>query len=251
MSYVRVESSVRTNRKFLKAGPAPSWLWLCGLLYCQEGLTDGFIPDEAIDFLGVRNARRLVEHLIGAGLWAETEGGWQIHDYLVHNKSADEVNSIKQMRKQFGSKGGKAKAKQVASDVASDTFYPYTSTATATATATAAKEKKESRETSSLPSVLVFQTIGNGPKTWDLSQQQIELWIESYPGVDVLGECKKAKAWLNANHLKTAGGMSKFLVRWLGRSADKATGRLPVEPIAGPKQADNVSRYLAQKWGTS
>ena len=44
MAWVRIESSVARHKKFQQAGPAASWLWLCGLLYCQEGLTDGVIP---------------------------------------------------------------------------------------------------------------------------------------------------------------------------------------------------------------
>jgi hypothetical protein len=109
MSYARVETSVRTHRKFIKAGPAPSWLWLCGLLYCQDALTDGFIADETLDYLGVKNARRLVLHLETANLWDRVDGGWQIHDYLKHNKPATEINRIKAERRQGGNLGGRPK----------------------------------------------------------------------------------------------------------------------------------------------
>lgn len=105
--YARIYSSVRTNRKFLSAGPAPCWLWVCGLLYCQEGLTDGVIPSEAIEFLGVKNARRLAGHLVTAGLWEVVEGGWRIHDYLDHNKPAAEVRRITNERREGGKKGGR------------------------------------------------------------------------------------------------------------------------------------------------
>lgn len=107
MSWVKVESSVARNRKFVKAGPAASWLWLCGLAYCQEGLTDGFIPLEAIDFLGVKHAGRLAPYLVAAGLWELTDGGWQVHDYLKHNKDAATVEQILQQRRDGGVKGGR------------------------------------------------------------------------------------------------------------------------------------------------
>src|SRR5688572_5974240 len=107
MSHVRVDSSVPRNRKFLQAGPAPSWLWLCGLAYCQEGLTDGFIPDEAIDSLGVpKNARRLAAHLERARLWEKVDGGWQVHDYLKHNRSASTVRQIQDDKRVAGARGG-------------------------------------------------------------------------------------------------------------------------------------------------
>lgn len=108
MAWLRIESSVSRNRKFVKAGPGPSWLWVCGLAYCQEGLTDGFIPLEAIDFLGVKSARHLAKHLVAAGLWDAVEGGWQVHDYLKHNRPASDVRRLQDERRQAGANGGKA-----------------------------------------------------------------------------------------------------------------------------------------------
>ncbi|MEY2873490.1 MAG: hypothetical protein RLZZ373_861 [Pseudomonadota bacterium] len=108
MSYVRVESSVPRHRKFLKAGPAPSWLWLCGLAYCQEGLTNGFIPEEALTSLGVpKNAPYLAERLVKAGLWDLVSGGWMVHDYLEHNRSSEQVGDLKAKRKKAGEAGGR------------------------------------------------------------------------------------------------------------------------------------------------
>jgi len=108
MAWMKVETSVSRNRKFVKAGPGPSWLWLCGLAYSKESLTDGFIPDEALEFLGVRSARNLVKHLVSAGLWDVVDGGWRIHDYFDHNKSAADVKAETDSKVEAGRKGGKA-----------------------------------------------------------------------------------------------------------------------------------------------
>lgn len=108
MSYARVETSVRTNRKFLQAGSSASWLWLCGVLYCQESLTDGFIPFEAVKFLGVDNPKPLIPKLVHARLWDEVDGGWMVHDYLQHNKSAESINQIKDTKRRVGKQGGEA-----------------------------------------------------------------------------------------------------------------------------------------------
>lgn len=107
MAYVMVEASVRTHPKFLAAGPEASWLWFCGLGYCQDGLTDGFIPESAIEYLGVKRARSLAKRLVSARLWEHVSGGWQMHDYLDHNKSATEVRAIMRLRKEGGKKGGR------------------------------------------------------------------------------------------------------------------------------------------------
>lgn len=107
MAYIVVEASVRTHRKFLAAGPAASWLWLCGLGYCQDGLTDGFIPKSAIEFLGVKGAAKLAPKLVAVGLWEEDRDGWQMHDYLDHNKSAKEIRSVMRRRAEGGVLGGR------------------------------------------------------------------------------------------------------------------------------------------------
>ena len=145
MAWIRVESSVARNRKFVKAGPAPSWLWLCGLAYCQEGLTDGFIPAEALNYLGVKNARQLAGHLVTAGLWDAVENGWQVHDYLAHNRSAADVDAIRQTRAEGGKRGGRPKKNLPNNlDVSTNVTLPETlpqnhgnpSTSTSTSTST-------------------------------------------------------------------------------------------------------------------
>jgi hypothetical protein len=107
MAWVKVESSVSRNRKFVKAGPAPAWLWLCGLAFCQEGLTDGFIPTESLDYLGVKNAKNLAARLVEARLWDPVPGGWRIHDYLEHNKPAAEIRRTSRARAEGGTLGGR------------------------------------------------------------------------------------------------------------------------------------------------
>ena len=69
--------------------------------------------------------------------------------------------------------------------------------------------------------VLAFPTIG-AVKTWPLQALQIERWQALYPTVDVLAECRKALAWIDANpsKRKTAKGMPRFLVHWLNTATD-------------------------------
>lgn len=109
MAYIQVEASVRTHKKFLKAGPAASWLWLCGMGYCQDGLTDGFIPFEAIDYLGVKPtiARKLKSVLVAERLWHDVAGGWRVHDYLEHNRAAVDVRATRERRRAGGALGGR------------------------------------------------------------------------------------------------------------------------------------------------
>lgn len=147
MAYIQVEASVRTHKKFLKAGPAASWLWLCGMGYCQDGLTDGFIPFEAIDYLGIKGntARKLKVTLVAVGLWEEVPGGWRVHDYLEHNKSAEMIRLTRGRRAEGGKNGGRPTKEETlpqtfeVSDKVNHTQNPshlISSASTATATAT-------------------------------------------------------------------------------------------------------------------
>lgn len=48
-------------------------------------------------------------------------------------------------------------------------------------------------------------------------------WAAAYPGVNVLTELIKARAWLDANacYKKTANRMKRFLVNWMSRAQNQ------------------------------
>lgn len=103
------------------------------------------------------------------------------------------------------------------------------------------------------PALLEFPTVGKGPKTWALTEALCAEWRELYPGLDVLGECRKALAWVNANHPKTARGMPAFLVGWLNRSTNRG-GRVASSSAAtgtGPSGVPDAKStpYRDMKWG--
>lgn len=84
--------------------------------------------------------------------------------------------------------------------------------------------------------LLVFPVVGVGPKTWVLTTARVSEWQESFPGLGIEAEARKALAWLNANpgRRKTARGMPAFLVRWLSRAVDSGrNGRVYGVPTAG------------------
>jgi hypothetical protein len=63
---------------------------------------------------------------------------------------------------------------------------------------------------------------------WVLDEAQVSSWAELYPTLDVLAECRKAKAWLHSSRVaKTGKGMPRFLVNWLNRSVDRAQSHGP------------------------
>lgn len=98
MSWVRLDDRFPRHPKTLAAiaagGPDAGWLWACGLAWCSDYLTDGFIPSSALDSVapGLRGKKveKAAQALVTAGLWFFSENVFRVHDYHQWNPSADE-----------------------------------------------------------------------------------------------------------------------------------------------------------------
>ncbi len=55
---------------------------------------------------------------------------------------------------------------------------------------------------------------------WYLTQEQVQRWEETYPDLDVLGEAKRARDYLEAKGPRTSDGMPLFLVNWFNRGVN-------------------------------
>lgn len=83
-------------------------LWL----YCHRNMTDGKVPTGQISRALTTKTRR---ELIEAGFLIEGEKSFEMHDYLKHQMSASDVETLTNRRKKAGALGGKARAKNLAS----------------------------------------------------------------------------------------------------------------------------------------
>lgn len=92
------------------------------------------------------------------------------------------------------------------------------------------------------PVVLWFPIVGGkggkGPTEWPLRQSKIAEYGESFPGVDVPREARKALQWCRDNpaRRKTARGMPAFLSRWFAKVQDSGRTILRMPAHSG-KQA--------------
>ena len=101
MAWLKIDDQFADHPKIVQAGPLASWLHMTAMCYAARYLTDGFVPRKAlprmVDFSGVTqdgtpiDVGTLAAQLVTAGLWAATETGWQIHDYLEYNPSRAQV----------------------------------------------------------------------------------------------------------------------------------------------------------------
>lgn len=97
MAWLKIDDRVRTHVKIVAAGPQAAWFWFCGICYCREHLTDGFIPTGMLASLcpGVSGAqaKRHARKLIEVGLWHEAPGGFTVHDFLDWNPSRAQIEA--------------------------------------------------------------------------------------------------------------------------------------------------------------
>lgn len=99
MAWGRLHDRANGNGKLLALSDAGWRMWGCGLIYCQDNLTDGFIPEAAIFTFGVKARNKIVvadelcQSLVpGRGpLWHKVAGGYQVHDFLDWNDPREKV----------------------------------------------------------------------------------------------------------------------------------------------------------------
>lgn len=96
MRYARIEENAMDHPKFIALNAGAWRLWCEGNTYCQRQLTDGFIPATAVKGFRYYSAgaqKQLLEALVPnkGPLWERVDGGYQMHDYLDWNDSAEKV----------------------------------------------------------------------------------------------------------------------------------------------------------------
>jgi hypothetical protein len=114
--FIRVSVDLPLNPKLAMIDePAAGWAYVVSLCYCGQNLTDGSFPLSAV--LRLAGVKRTVPRLlIDAGLWHETghdcprcpqpmAGSAVVHDYLEHQRSAEEARSLRDARREAGRKG--------------------------------------------------------------------------------------------------------------------------------------------------
>lgn len=82
MVWVKLDDRWPEHPKTVQVGDRAAFLFVSGLCYCARNRRDGFIPEGIVSQLTpARNAGRLAEKLVVAGLWERVDGGFQVHDY--------------------------------------------------------------------------------------------------------------------------------------------------------------------------
>lgn len=90
MVWFRVDDNLSMHVKAVTAGNSALGLWVRAGSWCARHLTDGHVPTAIATSLGTK---REIAALIRAGLWVETEGGYEFHEWGAWQPSEAEVRS--------------------------------------------------------------------------------------------------------------------------------------------------------------
>lgn len=89
-------------------------LWVMAGTWCAKELTDGFVPDYTIDDFASSPA--MAAHLVRAGLWENTDGGWQFVGWANYQFTKEQVlarRSAEAEKKQRARDAAKKRSEQV------------------------------------------------------------------------------------------------------------------------------------------
>ncbi|MFC0041048.1 hypothetical protein [Actinomadura rayongensis] len=101
-TYIRLHDGMPDHPKIEALSDRAFRLLITCWCWCSRHLTDGHIPGATWAKRGTPRARA---ELLAAGLVEQTRDGVRMHDYLRHQRSAAEVDQLRQARGETGSLG--------------------------------------------------------------------------------------------------------------------------------------------------
>ena len=94
MTWVRIDDNIVDHPKMVEVGHRGLALFVASLCYASKHLTDGFIPKSAVPgLLPDLRAPKTADALVRVGLWDRVDSGYQVHDYLEYQPSAEDVRA--------------------------------------------------------------------------------------------------------------------------------------------------------------
>jgi hypothetical protein len=95
VSWVKLDDAFFSNRKVRAVSVQASHLAIAGLCFCAQNENDGHLLDDDVKLIAnmakVGPVAKLVEELVGVGIWEREKGGFAVHDFLEYNPSHAEL----------------------------------------------------------------------------------------------------------------------------------------------------------------
>ncbi|WP_433731054.1 hypothetical protein ACQP2Y_21700 [Actinoplanes sp. CA-051413] len=114
MVWFRVDDGWHKHRKRIRSGldlegMAAQGLWAAAGSWAGDELTDGFVPDDVVDYLAPGVGQNLAKRLESARLWVRTEHdgeqGWQFHQWVDQQPTREEVKAVEAKKSSGGRLG--------------------------------------------------------------------------------------------------------------------------------------------------
>ena len=115
MTWFKVDDGFAFHPKALAAGNSALGLWVRAGAWCAANLTEGALPRHMIGTLGAqkRDARRLVS----AGLWCETEDGYQFNSWDHYQPTKTQVEAQRKANRERQARAREREANAVSNAV--------------------------------------------------------------------------------------------------------------------------------------
>jgi hypothetical protein len=156
-AYVRLDVGLPLNPKLAELDdPAAGWLYVSSICYSGQAFTDGHFPVAVVTRLAGVD-RSVGERLVEQGLWhlsghdcdrcKQPKTGFAVvHDYLEHQRSAEEVRGLSAKRAEAGRRGAE---RRWAAEGKASAMASATANAVATGKQTDGREEERRKEPSS------------------------------------------------------------------------------------------------------
>lgn len=114
--YVPLDTEFFRRPRIVRLGLEGRALYLAGLCWCKQQLTDGSIPYEALPSLvadaGIERRRvdKAVAALVLNDAWEANGEGWHVADWSQWNKTRAEIDEESERKRAAGKLGGRPKA---------------------------------------------------------------------------------------------------------------------------------------------
>lgn len=99
---IRIANTAPEHPKIAGLSDAAFRLWIEVLCWCSRQEKDGLVPESVMKRLG---RPRVVTELVKAEVLHEAMGSYLVHDYLEHQRSAEEIASFRASKSESGTKG--------------------------------------------------------------------------------------------------------------------------------------------------
>ena len=112
MTWLKLDTTLPTHDRIIDLEPAARWFYVASLCYAAEHLTDGHIRAARLRYVDITctDPEAQAAALVVAGLWVTNADGWEIVNYLEHQRSAEEVRRQRAAAKERAARSREVRA---------------------------------------------------------------------------------------------------------------------------------------------